>query len=179
MRVAFTGSSGTGKTTLATFVAERYGLPINPIGARSVAASMGYASPYDVDKAGKRAEFQRQLVANKMGWEANRDAFVTDRTPFDNLAYTMLHDVRAIDAGLLAEVVIGTRAYTHIIKCPTDAFMHTGDDPARVHDGTYQELYETVIDALLARYRVPVMVVTARSLEDRCTQVMRYLGGGR
>ncbi len=51
MRVAFTGPSGTGKTTLAAFVAEETGLPVNPVGARSVALSMGFTNPYDVDRA--------------------------------------------------------------------------------------------------------------------------------
>lgn len=51
MRIAFAGSSGTGKTTLARFVSETYGLPINPVGSRSVAQAMGFSSPYDVDRA--------------------------------------------------------------------------------------------------------------------------------
>lgn len=51
MRVAFAGSSGTGKTTLARFVSETYGLPINPVGSRSVSQAMGFSSPYDVDRA--------------------------------------------------------------------------------------------------------------------------------
>jgi len=51
MRIAFIGASGTGKTTLAKWVAETYSLPLNPVGARSVARDMGFETPYDVDQA--------------------------------------------------------------------------------------------------------------------------------
>ena len=68
-RVAICGASGTGKSVLAAYIAERYGLMVNPVGSRSVSQAMGFASPYDVDKAGKRAEFQRKLLAAKTGWE--------------------------------------------------------------------------------------------------------------
>lgn len=57
-RIAFAGSSGTGKTTLAKYVAEHLKIPFNPVGARSVAESLGFIDeetgeprPYDVDRA--------------------------------------------------------------------------------------------------------------------------------
>lgn len=55
MRVAICGASGTGKTTLAKAIAEEFGLPINPVGSRSVAKKMGFANPYDVDMASEEA----------------------------------------------------------------------------------------------------------------------------
>lgn len=54
-RIAFVGASGTGKSTIAVPLAERLGLPFNTVGSRSTAASMGFASPYDVDKASAAA----------------------------------------------------------------------------------------------------------------------------
>jgi hypothetical protein len=51
MRIAFCGASGTGKTTLARFLSERFELPLNPTGSRSTAKALGFDSPYDVDKA--------------------------------------------------------------------------------------------------------------------------------
>src|SRR5882724_92658 len=91
IRVAIAGASGTGKTTLAEAIADRYGLPINPVGARLIAASMNLSSPYDVDKLELRAEFQRKLFHGKRYWESQHHCFVTDRTIFDNLAYCLLH----------------------------------------------------------------------------------------
>lgn len=63
MRIAFAGSSGTGKSTLARWLVSSdgpkttRGLPICPVGARSVARDMGFVGPdgegrpYDVDRA--------------------------------------------------------------------------------------------------------------------------------
>lgn len=58
MRVAFTGASGTGKSTLAQWLARELNLPTNPVDARSVAKDMGFVDPmsgeprpYLVDKA--------------------------------------------------------------------------------------------------------------------------------
>lgn len=152
MRIGFTGSSGTGKSTLATYVAERYGLPLNPVGSRSVSAAMGFASPYDVDAAGKRAEFQRRLLADKAAWEAERETFVSDRTVVDCLTYLALHDVRSIDEALLDLVGRGLARYTHIFYCPVSAFCETGDDSSRVHDMAYQRVFDGALVGLLAKF---------------------------
>src|SRR5271165_1540913 len=97
IRIGLAGASGTGKSFLANWLSDTYNLPFNPVGSRSVALAMGFASPYDVDKAGKRAEFQLRLVTEKLAWEAAHDSFVSDRTTMDNLAYSMLHDIYAVD----------------------------------------------------------------------------------
>jgi predicted ATPase len=152
IRLAFAGASGTGKSTLAEHVSKAFGIPLNPVGSRSVAKAMGFDNPYDVDKAGKRAEFQRRLVVEKMAWEAEHESFVVDRTTMDNLAYTLMHDVAAIDAELLKTAVAGLQRYTHIVYCPVGAFCNPGTDPARVKDPTYHKLYDIVIKALLDKY---------------------------
>jgi len=168
LRVAFAGASGTGKSTLAEWVAHSYNLPLNPIGARSVAAEMGFASPYDVDKAGKRAEFQQRLLAAKMAWEAEHESFVTDRTTLDNLTYTALHDVHAIDAATLNTAGKGCERYTHIIVCCIESFFDTAGDPARIADAAYHTIYETLLISFLERGRfATVRGLEFSSLEER------------
>lgn len=57
MKIAFAGASATGKTTLTTYLAEQFNLPINPHGSRSMAKAMGFINdkgdgdPYAVDRA--------------------------------------------------------------------------------------------------------------------------------
>ena len=172
IRLGFTGASGTGKTTLASYAADLLGLPVNPVGSRSVAAAMGFASPYDVDRAGRRAEFQRLLLAEKVAWERGHDAFVTDRTVLDVLAYFALHDVRsAATIEIIAQASEGAQRYTHVVYCPASVFINTGDDPARVSDASYHFLYDTFLDGLLARYISPVTQrvsrISARDPDER------------
>lgn len=153
LRIGFAGASGTGKSALSLALAERYGIPINPVGSRSVSQAMGFASPYDVDKAGRRAEFQRRLLQEKMAWEREHDAFVSDRATLDNLAYTALHDVAAVDEECLRLTLAGLDRYTHVFFCPIAAFQHVGDDPARVKEAAYHSVYEALLLGLLIKYQ--------------------------
>lgn len=189
IRLGFTGASGTGKTTLAEWASKRFGIPLNPVGSRSVAKSMGFDNPYDVDKAGKRGEFQHRLVEEKRAWEKAHESFVTDRTTLDNLAYTVLHDVYCIDRELVRKVAEGLNRYTHVVFCPLEYFIRIGDDPHRVGGGeyqadpTYHELYELVLDGLLAKYSgflasgVTVLTLRESELGARCQRVERFLLG--
>lgn len=174
IRVAFAGASGTGKTTLARHLELAKDLPFNPVGSRSVAKAMGFGNPYDVDKAGKRAEFQRRLVTEKRAWEDDHEDFVSDRTTLDNLAYTMFHDVYAIDRELLGAVVEGMKRYTHIFFCPVSAFIDRGGDEHRVDNDAYHELYDVTIKALLDRYQsreTQLIILGTDDLELRKRQV--------
>lgn len=68
MKIAFCGASGTGKTTLAEFLAGKLELPLNPVGSRSVAKSLGFESPYDVDRA-SLVEYLSWLTDARVGQE--------------------------------------------------------------------------------------------------------------
>ncbi len=177
IRLAFAGASGTGKTTLATYAAELLGLPMNPIGARSVAAAMGFASPYDVNRAGKRAEFQRRLLDEKLVWEREYDAFVTDRTTLDNLAYQALHDVHSIDTAVLDQASAGARRYTHVVHCK-DVFPN--EDPTRVSEPAYHIVYDALLSGLLERCLTPwsqkIAWIHSRDRDERRRILKIFLG---
>jgi hypothetical protein len=127
---------------------------MNPVGSRSVSQAMGFASPYDVDRAGKRGEFQRRLIAEKILWEKAHESFVTDRTTMDNLAYCALHSVHDVDAELMGAAEVGADRYTLIVICPMRGFFNPGDDPARMKDRTYHELFEAMVLGLLREHSV-------------------------
>lgn len=162
-------------------MAERYGLSVNPVGSRSVAEAMGFKSPYEVDAAGRRAEFQRRLLSEKVAWERDHEDFVVDRTTLDVLVYTMFHDIYAADEGLLAEVALGMKRYTHVFFCPVDVFCNPGGDAARVQDMTYHKLCDLTLRALMDHYRPPApwqkfFTVSVAGFDDRRLMVEKYLG---
>lgn len=181
IRIAFAGASGTGKSTLAQFVSEHYGVPVNPVGSRSVAAEMGFTSPYDVDQAGKRSEFQHRLLRAKVTWEAERESFVTDRSTCDQLLYWMLHDVRSVGDASLDLVKVGMLRYTHVAYCPVDRFRSREADAARVTDETYHAVYDAALIGLLAKYTETSRLWELKSgdLEERKDEVLAMIKGIR
>lgn len=150
MKIAFAGASGTGKTTQLKLLAERYNLPTNPVGSRSVALDMGFQSPYDVDAAGMRPEFQRRLLKSKIAWELNHDRFITDRTTADNLAYTILHADPHSWIRYAEEAIDHLKWYNLVFFFPLESFYCHGDDTARVADLEYHRVYEKVLSQLLS-----------------------------
>lgn len=180
MRVAFCGASGTGKSELARYIAEKHGLPINPVGSRSVAKAMGFASPYDVDAAGKRAEFQSRLLIEKSTWELEHDAFVTDRTTLDNLAYTLIHGVDTIDDAYFDAACSAMGRYDHVIYCAEHLFCNPGEDPARMKSKTYHRLFDAVLWGLLSKHQARTLLtlrtVPMGGLEARYAWLDRIVG---
>lgn len=178
LRIALTGCSGSGKSVLAKWISETYGLEYNPVGSRSVAKEMGFATPYDVDQAGKRAEFQKRLLAAKIEWEASRNEFVTDRSTLDNLVYSMLHDVHSIDADFYECVIDWNRSrYTHVLYCPFDVFCKPDGDPNRVQDLTYHACFDGALYGFLRRERW--YTLWDHDLDNRKTFLLSILGSPR
>jgi len=176
MRVGFMGSSGTGKTTLARWVSERFGLPLNPVGSRSVAAAMGLASPYDVDAAGRRDEFQRRLRAEKIAWELAHERFVSDRTTLDDLAYAALHLAGELDERFVDEALLHARdAYDVVFYCPVASFQHLGHDPARKASLGYHRLLDAFLRGLEQTGMVGAVELSEADAPARQETVERWM----
>jgi len=177
MKIAFTGCSGTGKTTLAKIVSQIYGIPYNPIGARSVAAEMGLETPYEADRLGIRAEFQERLLRSKYEWECQHESFVTDRTGWDQHCYARLAlpDYH-FSAAYFDTVQKTDRKYDVIFFTPRKVFQDLGNDPARKDDPEYHLEFEVLLGASfgsrtiwLSETSVPERIHTILEvLEDQC-----------
>lgn len=181
IRLAFAGASGTGKSTIAKTIATMYELPMCPIGSREVSKAMGFDSPYDVDQAGRRRDFQKRLNAEKSIWENGvRGGFVTDRTHLDNLAYTAIHDDGlANDADFVESIVSSMQIYTHVVFCPVRSFCNLAGDPARVAGMAYHHRYEEILWKLLldphGGTRFDILVLGAKDLDERIEKVRMFV----
>lgn len=148
MRIAIAGASGTGKTTLARAISEKYNIPINPVGARSVALEMGFDNPYDVDKAGKRVEFQKRLFEAKRDWELAHEDFVTDRSYLDNLTYCALHMAEHLEEGAIETFSEAMARYNLVLMLQRETFQRLDDGIRKTNIG-YHQLYEHVLWSLV------------------------------
>lgn len=105
MKIAFTGTSGAGKTTLARLTAEKFSLPFISGSASSLksaddeailAAELGFPG------GGHAAAIRYSALNPEFGWQNMRlqlerrcqaikppGRFVTDRSPLDNVVYTV------------------------------------------------------------------------------------------
>lgn len=94
-RIFITGTSGVGKTTLAKFISERFGLPYISTSASTLWPKYGFSSHADaLKKCMANPEigflYQRDILFNRVDRLVNEKEFVTDRGPIDNLAYFLL-----------------------------------------------------------------------------------------
>src|SRR5262245_53754282 len=125
-RVAFIGASGTGKTSIISLLPHVKSLPSR---SREVAVLMGFKTPYEVDAAGKRSEFQERLLTDKIFTESVTDEFITDRSVVDVLTYYAIHDPISVREDLIQETKLALRRYTHVFLCPIDVHSAPATDP--------------------------------------------------
>jgi nicotinamide riboside kinase len=173
MRIALCGASGTGKTTIVTNLSKVLGLPVCPVGSRSVAASMGFSSPYEVDAAGLRESFQRKLWAEKRDWELANPAFITDRTVFDNVVYSSLEGYNYPIEDLMAITDHMREVYTAVVFTPLTSFHFVGDDPARRQDLSYHRRFEQLLVRMLAWANIKYTAVSTYEMHSLLAGVSR------
>jgi len=90
--IAFTGGQGSGKTTVAKYIIDKFGYDYFYINQTRLHITDYFGGNLYNAREHNRV-FQNSLLSNKIEWETtNKEfGFVTDRTTIDNLAYFMLY----------------------------------------------------------------------------------------
>lgn len=91
MKIYFTGCHGSGKTTLARYVSEKYKLPFVTEVARMVLSERELqldSLRYNMDVVD---DYQSQVFYRQLVEEAKYNNFVSDRSAIDCLAYSTQH----------------------------------------------------------------------------------------
>lgn len=176
-RIYLVGAHATGKTTLARWVRDRYGIPMISEVARGVLAEMeakldALRSDIDLIDRYQREVFERQIEA-----EAHQEgAFVSDRA-FCNLAYAGHH------ATILGEIATDPRLQTYMQSVREGlVFFLRPHRELVVADGVragleWEEVVriDGMVKLLLEMFRVPYIPVETLSMQERVRLIERVL----
>lgn len=181
LRIYMVGSHATGKTTLARWVHERFGLPMIAEVARGVLAEMeaqleSLRSDVDLVNRYQAQVFIRQIEAEKKV----QGAFVSDRA-FCNLAYAAHH------SSILAEVFRDQRLaeYMTTVRSGLVFFLRPHKELVQA-DGVragleWEEVVriDGMVKLLLEMFDVPYIPVASLAMQERVRLVDRIvqLGG--
>ncbi|MCA8949779.1 MAG: ATP-binding protein [Planctomycetes bacterium] len=179
LRVYMVGAHATGKTTLARWVRDRYGLPMIAEVARSVLAEMEaqldrLRTDIDLVNRYQREVFGRQIEAE----HKTRGPFVSDRA-FCNLAYAAHHST------ILGEIFRDPRLkeYMQWVKGGIVFFLRPHRELV-VADGVraglaWEEVLriDGMVKLLLELFDVPYVPVESLSMQERVRLVERMLAG--
>ena len=176
-RIYLVGAHSTGKTTLARWIRDRYGLPMISEVARGVLAEMeqqlgSLRSQLDVVDRYQSEVFERQLVA-----EAEQTgSFVSDRA-FCNLAYAAHH------ATVLSRLATDPRleGYMESVRGGIVFFVRPHRELVTT-DGTREDTgwdevvrIDGMVKLMLEMFAVPYIPMDCLSMQERVRLVERVL----
>lgn len=105
MNIGLCGGHRTGKSTLARAIAARINIPFVGTTTSQVFLEMGLDPAAPMDFPTRLKVQNRVLLAAEQIWQAEPNAFITDRTPIDMMAYTLadIQGTTEVDFGELED----------------------------------------------------------------------------
>jgi len=157
MKVAFTGAGGTGKSTMAMWLAEQYGIPYVGSVGREAFKQMGIESEAAQENMNEQQLLDLQWLIFKLLQEKRsvHKHFVTDRLLFDNYVYGMRRCGNIVSEEQRKDwedkSIEDLWAFDLVFYCPTGLFK-TEADGMRVAAPGYQSLIDSAIYGLLCKH---------------------------
>ncbi|GAB3967434.1 ATP-binding protein [Plantactinospora veratri] len=183
MRVAFTGSSSTGKSTLAAALmkvesfrclAPRY----LPSEGKEILSEFGFTG-LDSMTQDQTAFYELAYFARKVGREVDVDSFLTDRSFVDVAAYWLERDAAGRGAYIESLLVEPCRRLAHnydlhfVLPMGMIPFE---EDGRRSSDGEFHARIDARIRRLLDQWGIAHVEVTEAELPGRVEIVLKALG---
>jgi len=176
LRIACLGASGSGKTTIANFIQEEFGIPFFPNSAGLVIPERDkefLRSTYRWKENG-HAEvirlsnqfpsfgqtFQRKLLEARGRVIMNNEQFVIDRSPVDNVAYMLSQCSHLAPEAWVADFIMQAQDYaeklTHLIIFPSLA-KEIEVNGSRVANKYFQRMSTALFEHAYKTYFEPLM----------------------
>lgn len=179
LRIAISGSAGTGKTTLGKRLATELGLPFIEEGMRErIKAGLKLNA---LSRAERQALIEELWIEQFAREEAASDGFVVDRSSFDYAAFWLHYDFH-IDRDTTDEwmerMISAAARYDHVLLLPWGV-LPLEHDGVRSTNRWTQFRYQSLLEGFLGRFATGAQVVRVpgtSELEDRVRSVLRALG---
>lgn len=183
LRVAISGSAGTGKTTLGQALADRLDLPFLPEPMR--ARLEGGFDLHDVTLDQLRdliLELYDESIDAMAAAEANAGGFIADRSPADFVAFWLYYRLAGDEAAteaLVARVRRDLDRLDGVLLLPWGG-IPLEDDGVRAPNAWLQLHFQALFEGLVARY-VPITRLLrlpdpVSGLEDRLEWALQQFG---
>ena len=122
MRIGIIGAAGTGKTALAKNLSAHLGVPLVDDFVLTILREQGRDSWRGVSDPKARRKIREDALRRKISAEAERDAFVSDKTVVDYAAYWLQnqseHEDAAINATFVGECRAAAARYDLFVYLP-------------------------------------------------------------
>ena len=180
MRIAFTGSSSTGKTTLAREVMRipEFEVLVGRFlteDARALLREMGHTSMDEMSREDLRS-FQRRYYDQKSENEKRFESFLVDRSFVDVAAYWLVRDAFDLEPkdrdALVLSCEAGARLYDLHFYFPIGSipFISDGYRSERID---FHERIDAAIRDLCIQWRITLIPIASPNLKQRIEQVVR------
>lgn len=181
MKVAFTGAGGTGKTTLAQYAADTWGLTYLTNTARNVMKAKGIANEAAQKDMTDAAllDLQFEIFQSFKELRATEPVFVSDRLLLDNYVYALRRCGAAMSEQLRHEweqaAIEDIYKMDLVFYCPAGLFPLKADGVRQV-EVAHQYLIDSAIYGLLCKHAFDrqcghVYIVNMADLERRKSYV--------
>lgn len=177
MRIGIIGAAGTGKTKLATALAAHLGVPLVPDYVVTVLREKGRDSWRGVNDVKDRRKIREEALRRKSADEAQHDAFVSDKTAVDYLAYWLQnqaeHEERPANLAFVERCKTAVARYDRFVYLPYREVVEFA--PGRQQDSVHNLKVAAQKRGLLALWQLPVVDAPYTFGEDLAAWCSRYL----
>lgn len=167
MKIAFAGSHGVGKTTLARWLAKELGYTLIPDISRELRILGLYP-----DRNGKKEEHYAYTLFKKMRLEDVNESFVTDGAVYSDLVYAT---VDGLDLDSVEPIIMSHAKYDRLFYITAE--FDPEADAIRPADKSYQDEVDQFYRDLLESYSVKFIEVGG-DLKSRKKKILNYIPKG-